>query len=65
MCIRDSDGILERQPLPETVESTQKKELKDGEHVAFVGPSGGGETAGNLPPYDGNPDAGRWMELIE
>ena len=43
----------------------RKKELKDGEHVAFVGPSGGGETAGNLPPYDGNPDAGHGMELVE
>lgn len=42
------DSILERQPLPEAVESTQKKELKDGEHVAFVGPSGGGKTTGNL-----------------
>ena len=26
----------------------RKKELKDGEHVAFVGPSGGGKTTGNL-----------------
>ena len=42
------DSILERQPLPEAVESTQKKELKDGEHVAFVGPSCGGKTTGNL-----------------
>ncbi len=64
------DGILDRQPLPETKDGREMEdssvtfenvsfryenaskdalhqislEIKDGEHVAFVGPSGGGKT---------------------